>query len=69
ESKTNILCTYEYDGYASYRIAKQLTTKAETSLMESKNSFIRHYLARLNRRTKRFSKTYLTTLSSFLLIY
>lgn len=46
-----------YDVYAKYRIAERhITTKAETSLVESKNSLVRHYLARFHRRTKRFSK-------------
>ena len=31
-------------------------TKAETSSAPSKNSLIRHYLARINRRTKRYSR-------------
>jgi len=55
--KVNILCTDGYEGYCSYKLAKRhLVTKAETSLVESKNSLIRHYLARFNRRTKRYSK-------------
>ena len=33
-------------------------TKAETSLVESKNSIIRHYFARFNRCTKRYSKAF-----------
>ncbi|CAK0778101.1 hypothetical protein CCP3SC1AL1_950010 [Gammaproteobacteria bacterium] len=32
------------------------TTKAETSLVESKNALLRHYLARFHRKTKRYSK-------------
>lgn len=31
-------------------------SKAETALVESKNSLIRHYLARFARKTRRFSK-------------
>ena len=55
--KVNILCTDGYEGYCSYKLAKRhLVTKAETSLVESKNSLIRHYLARFNRCTKRYSK-------------
>ena len=43
--KVNILCTDGYEGYCSYKLAKRhLVTKAETSLVESKNSLIRHYL-------------------------
>ncbi len=34
-------------------------TKSETHLIESSNSSIRDNLARFNRKTKRFSKTYL----------
>ena len=53
----NILCTDGYDSYAKYQLAKKhCISKAETSLVESKNSIIRHYLARFNRRTKRYSK-------------
>ena len=51
--KVKILCTDGYEGYASYKLAeKHYITKAETSLVESKNSLIGHYLARFNRRTK-----------------
>ena len=36
-----------YEGYPSYKAAeKHCVSKAETSLVESKNSLIRHYLAR-----------------------
>jgi IS1 family transposase len=35
-----------------------MVTKAETHLIESSNSSIRDNLARFNRRTKRFSKSY-----------
>ena len=61
ERKYNIdyLCTDNYDVYSKYIISKKhATTKAETSLVESNNSLIRHYLARFNRRTKRFSKAF-----------
>jgi len=55
--KIKILCTDAFDVYAKYRLAlRHVVTKAETSLVESKNSLIRHYLARFNRRTKRHSK-------------
>jgi insertion element IS1 protein InsB len=55
--EVNILCTDGYEGYSAYKLAnKHVVTKAETSLVESKNSLIRHYLARFNRRTKRYSK-------------
>ncbi len=55
--KVNILCTDGYEGYRSYKLGKQhVVDKAETSLVESKNALIRHFLARFNRRTKRHSK-------------
>ncbi|HJK86898.1 MAG TPA: IS1 family transposase [Candidatus Megaira endosymbiont of Nemacystus decipiens] len=55
----NYLCTDGYEAYSKYNISKQhTTTKAETSLVESFNSLIRHYLARFNRKTKRYSKSF-----------
>ena len=46
-----------YAIYAKYRISKtHIMTKKETALVESKNSIIRHYLAKFNRKTKRYSK-------------
>lgn len=55
--RVKILCTDGYEAYASYSLAKRhVVSKSETSLVESKNSLIRHYLARFNRRTKRYSK-------------
>lgn len=45
-----------YAVYDQYRVAKaHVMTKQETDLVE-KNSLIRHYLARFNRKTKRYSK-------------
>ena len=61
ERKYNIqyLCTDAYEVYSKYKISKEHTiTKAETSLVESFNSLIRHYLARFNRKTKRYSKAF-----------
>lgn len=47
-----------YAVYGQYKIAKtHIMTKKETALVESKNSLIRHYLARFTRRTKRYSKS------------
>lgn len=44
-------------GYGKFEIAqKHVVTKAETALVECYNSLLRHYLARFNRKTKRFSK-------------
>ena len=54
----NHLCIDAYEVYNYIDIAKyHHTTKAETTLVESKNSLIRNYLARFNRRTKRYSKS------------
>jgi len=52
-----MLCANAYPLYAKFRIANHhIITKAETSLVESKNSLIQHYLARFNHKTKRYSK-------------
>ena len=64
------LCTDAYEVYAKYKIAKRhIVTKAETSLVESKNSLIRHYLARFNRKTKRYSKAMDMIYNSLLLLF
>jgi len=44
-------------------------TKAETSLVESFNSFIRHYLARFNRKTKRYSKAFDMIYNSIMMLF
>lgn len=68
--KIKILCTDGYEGYSHYKLARQhLVTKAETSLVESKNSLIRGYLARFNRRTKRFSKASDMAFASLLILF
>ena len=68
--KINILCTDGYDVYGKYKIAKKhVVTKAETSLVESKNSLIRHYLARFNRKTKRYSKALDMIANSLLMLF
>ena len=68
--KVRILCTDGYGGYASYHLAElHLVTKSETSLVESKNSLIRHYLARFNRRTKRYSKAFDMIFCSLLMLF
>ena len=55
--KVRILCTDGYEGYGYYKLAdRHVVSKSETCLVESFNSLIRHYLARFNRRTKRYSK-------------
>jgi insertion element IS1 protein InsB len=64
------LCTDDYAAYQSYKLAEQHhTTKAETSLVESFNSLLRHYLARFNRRTKRYSKSIRMIVASLTLFF
>jgi len=56
--KIGIIATdgnYSYDKIVPGYI-KHITDKAETCLVEAKNSSLRDMLARLNRRTKRYSK-------------
>lgn len=51
------LCTDKYRAYCSYKLAEvHIRSKSETCLVESFNSSLRDMLARLNRKTKRFSK-------------
>lgn len=51
------LCTDKNPSYSYYKLAnKHISSKSETCLVESFNSSMRDMLARLNRRTKRFSK-------------
>ena len=55
--KVEISCSDHYEVYNKYHIGeKHICSKAETSLVESFNSMIRHYLARFHRKTKRYSK-------------
>jgi insertion element IS1 protein InsB len=60
-----------YSVYGQYKISeKHIMTKAETSLVESKNSLLRHYLARFARKTKRYSKSIdMITNSIWMLFY
>lgn len=59
-----------YDVYGAYKIAKRhYFTKKETALVESFNSLIRNYLARLNRKTKRYSKAIDMIYNSILLLF
>ena len=68
--KVKILCTDGYEGYASYKLAEvHHVTKSETCLVESKNSLIRHYLARFNRRTKRYSKAFDMIFHSLIVLF
>jgi insertion element IS1 protein InsB len=51
------LCTDKNPTHKSYKLANvHVASKSETCLVESFNSSLRDMLARLNRRTKRFSK-------------
>ena len=46
-----------YEVYNKFHIGdRHVMTKAETALVESKNTLIRHYLPRFNRKTLRYSK-------------
>ncbi len=55
--KIRCLCTDEYKAYGCYKLAEaHIQSKAETSFVESFNSSMKDVLARLNRKTKRFSK-------------
>ncbi len=64
------LCTDDYEVYKTYKIsANHHTTKAETSLVEAKNSIVRHYLARFNRATKRYSKSIRMMGASLVLLF
>jgi insertion element IS1 protein InsB len=56
--KINHLCTDGYKAYSKFNFANNHhTTKSETCLVEAKNSSLRDNLARLNRQTKRYSKS------------
>ena len=66
----SISCSDHYDVYRKFNIAKKhYSTKAETSLVESFNSLIRHYLARFNRKTKRYSKALDMIYNSILMLF
>ena len=68
--KIKILATGSYDAYQKYRIAdSHIITKAETCLVESKNSLIINYLALFNRRTKRYSKSFDMIFNSIFLFF
>jgi insertion element IS1 protein InsB len=68
--KVNIMCTDGYEAYGYYKLAEShVVTKAETCLVESKNSLIRHYLARFHRRTKRYTKAFDMIESSLLVLF
>ena len=65
------MCTDDYSVYGKYKISgKHIISKAETCLVEAKNSSYRDNLARLNRRTKKYSKCIvMLELSLFILIF
>ena len=66
----DICATDYYDVYNKFHIAKRhIMTKKETALVECKNSLIRHYLARFNRKTKRYSKAIDMIANSILLLF
>tara|TARA_B100000003_G_scaffold134373_1_gene120583 strand:- start:20 stop:319 length:300 start_codon:yes stop_codon:yes gene_type:complete len=59
-----------YAVYGQYKISERhIMTKKETALVESKNSLIRHYLARFNRKTKRYSKAVDMIENSILMLF
>ena len=59
-----------YAVYGKYQIAnKHIMTKKETALVKAKNSLIRNYLARFNRKTKRYSKSIDMIYNSILLLF
>ncbi|MGX6960742.1 MAG: IS1 family transposase [Rickettsia endosymbiont of Pentastiridius leporinus] len=63
-------CSDHYDVYEAYKVAKKhYFTKKETALVESFNSLLRHYLARFNRKTKRYSKAIDMIYNSILLLF
>nr|WP_253308624.1 IS1 family transposase [Rickettsia endosymbiont of Ceutorhynchus assimilis] len=68
--KIKISCSDYYDVYGKYIISeKHYMSKKETALVESFNSLIRHYLARFNRKTKRYSKAIDMIYNSILLLF
>ena len=68
--KIEISCSDYYAVYGKYKIAsKHYFTKKETALVESFNSLIRHYLARFNRKTKRYSKAIDMIHNSILMLF
>jgi insertion element IS1 protein InsB len=65
-----ISCSDYGSVYGKYRISKKhYMTKSETCLVESFNSLIRHYLARFQRRTKRYSKAVDMIHNSILILF
>ena len=70
QKRSSPLIIYAYDIYSKYKILPQhSTSKAKTSLVESKNSLIRHYLASFNRRSKRYFKAFDMIENSLILLF
>ncbi len=68
--KIEISCSDYYNVYGKYQLGeKHYFTKKETALVESFNSLIRHYLARFNRKTKRYSKALDMVENSILMLF
>ena len=68
--RIEIACSDYHEVYDKYHVAKKhYFTKAETALVESFNSLIRHYLARFNRKTKRYSKALDMIQASILMLF
>lgn len=67
----NYTCADDCDVYSKYLISKyHVISKAETCLVEAKNSSYRDNLARLNRKTKKYSKSIvMLELSIYILIF
>ena len=64
--KINILCADGNFAYKKIRISnKDVISKSETCLVESKNSIIRRRLARFHRKTSCYSKS-IDTVSAYL---
>ena len=61
ENEIDFVCTdgnYSYSDIVSQNAdIKHIVSKSETCLVESYNSVLRHYLARLQRKTKCYSKS------------
>ncbi|HJD55209.1 MAG TPA: hypothetical protein LFW21_00800 [Rickettsia endosymbiont of Pyrocoelia pectoralis] len=65
------LCTDASDVYGPYKTSKEHTiSKSETCFVEAKNSSYRENLARINRKTKKYSKCiFMLELSIYILIF
>jgi len=67
--KIKHLCTDGNPSYGYYKISEQHhVTKSETCLVESWNCRLRHYLARLHRKTLCYSKSLKALVTAVLLL-